>query len=72
MTRNSVQPLLTYVTFTSLERLWDFMKTRIEVNENGEFYTIIPNEVVEEYNLDEGEQVEWDIDDPDLVIITFA
>lgn len=48
------------------------IKTRIEVNENGEFFTIIPEDVVAEYDFDEGEQLEWDIDDDQFVIVSLA
>lgn len=48
------------------------MKTRIEVNEDGEFFTVIPLEVAEEHNLGEGETIDWDIDDPDYVLLSFA
>ena len=48
------------------------MKTRIEVNENGEFFTIIPDEVIAEYNFDEDDQLEWDVNDPDFVILSIA
>lgn len=47
------------------------MRTRIEVNQDGEFFTIIPAEIAEQYNLDEGEPVEWDDNDDELVIVTF-
>jgi antitoxin component of MazEF toxin-antitoxin module len=48
------------------------IKSRIEINENGEFYTIIPEDVVAEYNYDEGDQLEWDIDDNEFIIISLA
>jgi hypothetical protein len=45
------------------------MKTRIEVNDNGEFFIIIPEDVLLEYELGVGEQLEWDIDDPDFITL---
>ena len=47
-------------------------KSRIEVNENGEFTLVIPEDIVEKYEFYEGEQVEWDDDDDELVIISLA
>lgn len=35
-------------------------KTRIEVNQNGEFYVQIPEDIVEDLQLDDGELVEWE------------
>ncbi len=48
------------------------VKTRIEVNEDGEFFLIVPDEIVAKYMLDEGEPVEWDDNDDELVILSFA
>lgn len=48
------------------------MKTRVEVNENGEFFTIIPEDVVAEYGFDEGDQIDWDANDDEFVIISVA
>ena len=48
------------------------MKTRIEVNENGEFYIKIPDEVVEKFRLEEDDLMEWDDNDDDFVILSFA
>lgn len=48
------------------------MKTRVEVNENGEFYIIIPDDIVAECGFDEGELIEWDATDPELVILSIA
>lgn len=47
------------------------MKTRIEVNEEGQFYMLLPEQIVEDYMLDDGDVVEWD-DDGELVILTFS
>lgn len=46
------------------------MKTRIEINDEGQFYTIIPEDVIMEYELDEGDLIEWDIDDKELIILS--
>lgn len=48
------------------------MKTRIEVNENGEFFTLIPEDVVADLNWDEGDLLEWDSNDPELVVVSLA
>jgi hypothetical protein len=48
------------------------VKTRIEVNENGEFFTIIPEDVVAGYEFDEGDLLEWDDNDPEFVIVNLA
>ena len=34
-------------------------KTRIEVNEQGDFYTIIPEDIIQELALEDGEVIEW-------------
>lgn len=47
-------------------------KTRIEVNENGDFIITIPNEVVAEYNFDEGDLLEWDTNDDEFIILSLA
>ena len=48
------------------------MKTRVEVNENGEFFILIPDDVVAEAELDEGDLLEWDANDPELLILSIA
>lgn len=35
------------------------IKTNIEVNGAGEFYTIIPEDIVQELMLEDGEVIEW-------------
>jgi hypothetical protein len=45
--------------------------TRIEVNEAGEFFTIIPEELVQDLMLEDGEQINWDENDG-IVDITFG
>jgi len=46
-------------------------KTRVEVNEHGDFYTIIPEDIAAELSLTEGDQLEWDEDDQ-IVVLTLA
>jgi len=46
------------------------VKTRIEVNELGEFIVQIPEDIMDEYSLEEGDQILWEIDDG-FVAITF-
>lgn len=48
------------------------VKTRVEVNENGEFFIILPEEVVADCGYDEGDQLELDSDDPEFVILSIA
>jgi hypothetical protein len=48
------------------------MKTRVEVNEAGDFFIIIPEDVVAEAGLDEGDLMEWDANDPELIILSIA
>lgn len=48
------------------------MKTRIEVNENGEFYTIIPDDIIADYDFGEGDQIEWDTNDEEFIIVSLA
>lgn len=47
-------------------------KTRIEVNAEGEFFTLIPDDIVAKYYLDGGEPIEWDDNDEEFVILSFA
>lgn len=47
------------------------VKTRIEVNAAGEFFTIIPEDIVQELMLEDGEQVFWD-EDQGTVELTFG
>ncbi len=48
------------------------MKSRIEINEAGDFFIIIPNDVVDTYSFDEGDELEWDTNDPDYIILEHA
>ncbi len=46
------------------------MKTRIEVNEFGDYFTVIPYDIMEELELEEGEQFEWDSSDNGSVLLS--
>lgn len=46
-------------------------KGRIEVNSEGEFYLVIPEDIVQELVLSEGDLVEWDLDG-NLVVLEFS
>jgi bifunctional DNA-binding transcriptional regulator/antitoxin component of YhaV-PrlF toxin-antitoxin module len=46
-------------------------KTRVEVNEHGDFYSIIPEDVAAELSLTEGDQLEWD-EEGGIVVLTLA
>jgi antitoxin component of MazEF toxin-antitoxin module len=46
-------------------------KSRIEVAANGSFYMEIPEEVIDDLQLEEGEVVEWHLDDTGHVELTF-
>jgi hypothetical protein len=46
------------------------MKSRIEVNGQGEAYLVLPEEVIQEYFLEEGDVVTWELQD-DFVMLTF-
>jgi len=48
------------------------MITRVEVNTDGEFFLIIPEEVIDKYRLEEGDPVEWDENDDDFALLSFA
>jgi bifunctional DNA-binding transcriptional regulator/antitoxin component of YhaV-PrlF toxin-antitoxin module len=48
------------------------MKSRIEINDSGEFFIVIPEDVASEYRMDEGDILEWDINDPELIIISLV
>jgi len=48
------------------------VKTRVEVNENGDFFVILPEELVAECGFDEGDQLEFDADDTEFVILSYA
>lgn len=45
-------------------------KTRIEVNELGEFFIIIPDDVIAEYEFEEGDAIELDTQDDEFVILS--
>lgn len=50
-------------------------KTRVEINENGEYFTLIPDEVVEDLLLEDGDLLVWkDVNSkyPLVKIITIA
>lgn len=46
-------------------------KTRIEVNEAGELFTLIPEDIIQELMLEEGEQMHWE-EDAGLIEITLG
>lgn len=46
-------------------------KTRVEVNSDGEFFLVIPDDIVDAYGIGEGDLAEWDDNDEDLLILTF-
>lgn len=46
-------------------------KTRIETNSQGEFYTLIPEDIVQELVLEEGELINWYVDEG-MVELTFG
>lgn len=46
------------------------LKSRIEINDLGEFIIVVPDEVIDAYELDEGELLEWDINDRELIILS--
>ena len=48
------------------------MKSRVEVNELGEFVLIIPEDVVDAYSIDDGDLIDWDTNDDDFVILSVA
>lgn len=44
------------------------MKTRIEVNQEGELYIVLPEDIVEELQLEEGETVTITEDEGELIL----
>lgn len=48
------------------------MKSRVEVNDNGEFWILIPEDIIDAYAFDDGDEVEWDANDPDFIILSHA
>ncbi len=47
------------------------MTVKIEEDENGDGILQLPDEIVEKYNLKEGDTVKWTVRDDGSVIITF-
>lgn len=47
-------------------------KTRLEVNEDGDFFIIIPNDIISEYGFDEGDLLELDTNDDELIILSLV
>ena len=46
------------------------MKSRVEVNEQGELFIVLPDELVQEFMIEEGDTVFWELQD-DFAILTF-
>lgn len=46
------------------------MKTRIEIDENGNFFSLVPEDILLEYELGENDQLTWNMDDPEFISIS--
>lgn len=46
------------------------LKSRIEVNDMGEFVITVPEEIIDQYELDEGDLLEWDTEDKEFIILS--
>ena len=42
------------------------IKVLVEVNEAGELYVVLPEEMVEQYQIEPGDRAEWDDNDGSL------
>ena len=55
--------------FKKLRKNFDEIFTSIEVDTvTGEYYTIIPEEIINEYNWYEETQLRWVIDNDDIIL----
>jgi bifunctional DNA-binding transcriptional regulator/antitoxin component of YhaV-PrlF toxin-antitoxin module len=46
-------------------------KSRVEVNEEGDFFLVIPDDIVAEAGLDDGDLLELEVDDG-FIFLSFA
>ncbi len=46
------------------------LKSRIEINDLGEFVIVVPEEIIDQYELDEGDLLEWDTEDKEFIILS--
>lgn len=44
------------------------IKNRIEVNVDGDFFINIPVEIMEEYELEEGDLITWNFEDECIIL----
>ena len=47
------------------------MRTKIEVDEMGRFILLLPDEIIEEYGLDEGDLVPYEMLEDGVLILDF-
>ena len=45
---------------------------RVEVNEDGDFFVILPEDVIDELGLDEGDRLTFRVNSPDEVVLRVA